>query len=253
MHRILIERLRQGMRTTAYPLEPALFPERWRGRPRIDESKCPAGCRECAEACPTEAIAWPAGAPRIDLGRCLFCTACAEACPPGALTYSRDPALATRTRDDLVVRGDERKLATALEARMLSLFGRSLRLRQVCAGGCNGCEAELVATGNVVFDLSRFGIQFVASPRHADGVVITGPVTANMREALLETYHAVPPPRLVIAVGACALSGGPFAGFPACNDGVGDLVPVDLFIPGCPPHPITILDGILRLLGRMPP
>jgi Ni,Fe-hydrogenase III small subunit len=160
--------------------------------------------------------------------------------------------MATRGRDDLVVRGDELKLATALEARMLSLFGRSLRLREVCAGSCSGCEAELVATGNVIFDLSRFGIQFVASPRHADGLVITGPVTDNMKGALLETYEAVPPPRIVIAVGACALSGGPFRGFPGCNDGVGDLVPVDLYIPGCPPHPITILDGLLRLLGRMP-
>jgi len=252
MHRILIERFRQGMRTTGFPGKPAQFPERWRGRPRIDASKCPEGCRACAEACPTGAIEWPPGAPRIDLGRCLFCTACVEACPPGAVTYTRDPALATRTRDDLVIRGDELKLAAALDRRMLSLYGRSLRLREVCAGSCNGCEAELVATGNVIFDLSRFGIQFVASPRHADGIVITGPVTANMRSALVETYEAVPPPRLVIAVGACAISGGPFQGSPACNDGVGGLVPVDLFIPGCPPHPITILDGLLRLLGRMP-
>ncbi|HEX5137978.1 MAG TPA: 4Fe-4S dicluster domain-containing protein [Planctomycetota bacterium] len=249
---ILIERLRQGMRTTDYPLGPAPFPERWRGRPRIDASKCPDGCDACAEACPTGAIEWPKGAPRIDLGRCLFCTACVEACPPGAVTYTRDPALATRTREDLVVRGDERKLAAALDEKMLSLFGRSLRLRQVCAGGCNGCEAELMATGNVIFDLSRFGIQFVASPRHADGLVITGPVTDNMKSALLETYEAVPPPRLVIAVGACAISGGPLVGSTVCNDGVGALVPVDLFIPGCPPHPITVLDGLLRLLGRMP-
>jgi Ni,Fe-hydrogenase III small subunit/Pyruvate/2-oxoacid:ferredoxin oxidoreductase delta subunit len=252
MHRLLPERFRQGMRTSEFPLKPASFPERWRGRPRIDAAKCPEGCRECTDACPTDAIAWPQGAPRIDLGRCLFCTECAEACPPGALTYSGDPALATRTREDLVVPGDELRLAAALDRKMLSLFGRSLKLRQVCAGGCNGCEAELVATGNVVFDLSRFGIQFVASPRHADGIVITGPVTANMRDALLATYEAVPPPRLVIAVGACAISGGPFAGCSPCQDGVGGLVPVDLFIPGCPPHPITVLDGLLRLLGRMP-
>ena len=137
---------------------------------------------------------------------------------------------------------------------MRRLFGRSLKLRQVSAGGCNGCEAELNAAGNVQFDLSRFGIQFVASPRHADGVVVTGPVTENMRAALVETWEATPAPKLLIAVGACACSGGPFEGSPVCHDGVGAIVPgaaVDLFIPGCPPHPVTVLDGLLRLLGRV--
>jgi len=137
---------------------------------------------------------------------------------------------------------------------MRRLFGRSLRLRQVSAGGCNGCEAELNAAGNVQFDLSRFGIQFVASPRHADGLVVTGPVTEHMRSALLETWEATPAPKLLIAVGACACSGGPFQGSPECHDGVVGVIPgvsVDLFIPGCPPHPVTVLDGLLRLLGRI--
>jgi Ni,Fe-hydrogenase III small subunit len=120
------------------------------------------------------------------------------------------------------------------------------------AGSCNGCEAELVALGNVVFDLARFGVQFVASPRHADGLVVTGAVNANMRLALEKTYEAVPAPKLVIAVGACAISGGPFRGSPEVADGVGSLVPVDLWVPGCPPHPFTLLDGLLRLLGRVP-
>jgi len=142
-------------------------------------------------------------------------------------------------------------LVRALDLEMRRLFGRSLRLRQVSAGGCNGCEAELQATGNVVFDLGRFGIQFVASPRHADGLVITGPVTHAMEAALRETYRAVPEPKIVIAVGACAISGGPFAGAAAVRDGVPQDIPVDLYVPGCPPHPLTVLDGLLRLLGRV--
>ena len=136
---------------------------------------------------------------------------------------------------------------------MRSLFGRSLRLRSVSAGSCNGCEAELVALSNVVFDLGRFGVQFVASPRHADGLLVTGAVSANMRDALSNTYAAVPEPRLVIAVGACAIGGGPFRGSPEVAEGLAELLPVDLYIAGCPPHPLTILDGLLRLLGRVPP
>jgi Ni,Fe-hydrogenase III small subunit len=137
---------------------------------------------------------------------------------------------------------------------MQKLFGRSLKLRQVSAGGCNGCEAELNAAGNVQFDLSRFGIQFVASPRHADGVVVTGPVTDHMRAALIATWEATPAPKLLIAVGACACSGGPVFGSPVCADGLEGVIPgvaVDLWIPGCPPHPVTLLDGFLRLLGRI--
>jgi Ni,Fe-hydrogenase III small subunit len=139
----------------------------------------------------------------------------------------------------------------SLDRKARTLFGRSLRLRSVVAGSCGGCEAELVATGNVVFDLGRFGIQFVASPRHADGMVVTGAVNVNMRTALETTWRALPEPRLVIAVGACAIGGGPFAGGPEVADGVPEGFPVDLWVPGCPPHPLTLLDGLLRLLGRI--
>ena len=253
---LLRARLHLGHQTIPYPEGPATFPERFRGRPALHPERCPAGCRQCQEACPTEAIqAGAPGALRLDTGACLFCGLCEEACPEQAVAFTRDHRLAVRTRADLSLAGDAPHLAAALDARMRRLFGRSLRLRQVSAGGCNGCEAELNAAGNVQFDLSRFGIQFVASPRHADGLVVTGPVTAAMRAPLLATWEAVPAPRLLVAVGACACSGGPVAGGQACGRGLEEVipgVPVDLWVPGCPPHPVTFLDGLLRLLGRIP-
>jgi Ni,Fe-hydrogenase III small subunit/ferredoxin len=254
---ILRTRLELGRQTIAYPEGPARFPERFRGRPELHPSRCRAGCRDCADACPTDAIAGAGtGELRLDMGACLFCGLCQEACPEGAIAFTRDYRLSMRSRDELVVRGDAPALARALDDKTRKLFGRSLKLRQVSAAGCNGCEAELNAAGNIQFDLSRFGVQFVASPRHADGIVVTGPVSENMRTALRKTWEAVPAPRLVIAVGACAISGGPFAGSPVCLGGVdgarADLgVPVDLYVPGCPPHPVTVLDGLLRLLGRV--
>ena len=210
-------RLQQGIRTIRFPRDGADFPERFRGRPQASS----------------------------DLGACLF--------SPEEGRYNRDYRMATSTRDALVTATGEVELARALDQRVQKLFRRSLRLRSVVAGSCNGCEAELVALGNVVFDLSRFGVQFVASPRHADGIVVTGAVNRNMRRALELTYEAVPPPKLVIAVGACAISGGPFAGSPEVGTGVGGILPVDLWVPGCPPHPLTTLDGLLRLLGAIDP
>lgn len=248
---VIRARMHQGHRTIKYPAEPPTLPDRLRGLPVIDSSKCPEGCRDCAEACPTNAITVNGSHLRLDLGRCLFCTDCMDACPEGAIRYTQDYRLATRARDDLIVDGQALKLAAALEEKSRRLFGRSLKLRQVSAGGCNACEADLNVLSTVVFDLGRFGIQFVASPRHADGIVVTGPVSENMRTALLETYAAVPAPKLVIAVGACAISGGPFVDNPEVHNGCGSIVPVDLYIPGCPPHPMTILDGLLRLLGRL--
>ncbi len=251
MIRALIQRLRQKHRTVAYPAKPPAIPDRFRGAPVLAPEKCPGGCAECIAACPVDALSAGNGGLQIDLGKCLFCGDCAAACPHGAIRFTKDHRLAVRRREDLVAGAGERKLAEALDAKMKSLFGRSLKLRQVSAGGCNACEADTNVLGTIVFDLGRFGIQFVASPRHADGLLITGPVTENMALALKKTYEALPDPRIVIAVGSCAISGGPYAGHAEVRNGAESIVPVDLFIPGCPPHPVTILDGLLRLLGRL--
>ena len=229
------------------------MPDRFRGVPVLNPSQCPVGCRDCVDACPTGAAMSRDGGLQLDLGRCLFCADCADACSEGALAFSRDYRLSTRARHDLVLSGQTLRLAEAVDAKTQRLFGRSLKLRQVSAGGCNACEADVNVLSTVAFDLGRFGIQFVASPRHADGLLITGPVTENMRLALRKTYDAVPAPKLVIAVGACAISGGPYRDHPEVHNGADAVVPVDLYVPGCPPHPISILDGLLRLLGRITP
>ncbi|MBI5770248.1 MAG: 4Fe-4S binding protein [Verrucomicrobia bacterium] len=252
----LTHRLKRGCETMAYPDgPPPALPDRHGGALRVDGARCTDGCGACIEVCPTDAITRPANQPiALDLGRCIFCHACISACGPAAITPTGDHRMAVRRREDLVLGaagGEQLRLAAALDEKLRKLFGRSLRLRQVSAGGCNACEADTNVLGTIGWDLGRFGIQFVASPRHADGLLITGPVSRNMELALRKTWDAVPAPKIVIAVGACAIAGGPFVGRPEVRDGADAIVPVDLYIPGCPPHPLTILDGLLRLLGRL--
>jgi Ni,Fe-hydrogenase III small subunit/NAD-dependent dihydropyrimidine dehydrogenase PreA subunit len=249
---LLRTRWRHGHRTLRFPDQAPVLPDRFRGRPTLDSQQCAPDCQTCLEVCPTDAVTRTGQRLYMDLGRCLFCTECVQACPTNAIRFTQDYRLATRTRSDLLFEGEMVRLAHALDEATRRLFGRSLKLRQVSAGGCNACEADVNVLNTVVFDLGRFGVQFVASPRHADGLLITGPVTQNMRLALQKTYDAVPMPKIVIAVGACAISGGPFVDHPEAHNGADTVVPVDLYVPGCPPHPLTILDGLLRLLGKMP-
>lgn len=223
-------------------------PAGYRGKPLIADRPCDSGCTSCLDACPTRAIALDPV--RIDLGRCVLCGDCAPACPAAKLGFDNDFKTAATAREALVVTAarpsvNPVKVSAALKQR----FGRSLKLRSVSAGGCNACELEVNALTNVNFDIGRYGIDIVASPRHADGLVLTGPISRNMAQALQLCWDGMPDPKLVIAVGACAISGSPFEDGGALDRRFLERFQPTLYVPGCPAHPLTFISGVLDLLG----
>lgn len=266
-----------GVVTTNYPATPAEVSSHTRGRPEIDWAKW-KDARPAAAVCPTQAISCQdANGEReasLDLGKCVFCGLCAEADTAIRLTTECELAAARRNdlkqtaRYRLARDGAHQQLLQApqpagranaglaevggqLRERINKVLGRSLHIREVDAGSCNGCEVEIQGLNSPVYDIERFGIHFVASPRHADMLLVTGPVARNMELALRKTYDATPDPRLVVAVGACGCSGGIFGQNYATRGAVDAVIPVDVFIPGCPPNPHALLHGILLAVGRM--
>jgi Ni,Fe-hydrogenase III small subunit/Fe-S-cluster-containing hydrogenase component 2 len=223
----------------------------FRGLPRLIKDKC-NNCGICSDVCPVEAI--DCNPLTLDMGKCIFCGDCQRLCPRSAIEFTQNYKIAVDKRSKMVLDGNtiaEKFYEDAISCRegIRRLFGRSLKLRQVSAGGCNGCEWELNACGNVNFDMGRFGIEFVASPRHADGLLITGPVSENMSSALEDVFRSVPGPKVVILAGSCAINGGVFQDSPACNREFLNKNEIDLFIPGCPVHPLSVINGLADFLG----
>ena len=277
MFEILRKSFATGVVTTGYPLAQAEVSTNARGRPEIDFANwkdarpavaaCPTGALACADRSGTRTVT-------LDLAKCTFCGLCAEA--DAAIGMTNVCELAARRKEDLVTtteyelgsggahqkllghqasgtdsqRGPVEALGAELKARVQKVLGRSLNIREVDAGSCNGCEVEIAGLNSPVYDIERFGIHFVASPRHADMLLVTGPVSRNMELALWKTYDATPGPRLVVAVGACGCSGGIFGQNYASLGGVDKVIPVDVYVPGCPPNPYALLHGILLALGK---
>src|SRR5712692_202097 len=279
MFKILQKTVSTGTVTANYPAEPAKVSERFRGRPSFDFEKW-RDARPAAEVCPTGAISLSdngdARTVTVDYGLCVFCVLGAEVSSEQAVRSTQEFELATTDRRNLVLTaeytlnadrthrqlravnrgfpnggGDVENIGQKAREKIHKLLGRSLSIREVDAGSCNGCELEIVALNNPIYDIERFGIHFVASPRHADMLLVTGPVTRNMELALLKTHRAMAEPKVVVAVGACGISGGIFGENYASLGSVDKVLPVDVYIPGCPPRPQALLHGILLAVGRL--
>ncbi|MBI4931211.1 MAG: NADH:ubiquinone oxidoreductase [Bacteroidetes bacterium] len=227
----------------------AEVPGIFRGRPVISNEKVDDD--KLVDLCPTNSIA--KNPVSIDLGKCTFCGECAFAFPD-KIKFTKDYKLSTNFRDGLIVKeGEEKNIILnpdLIRKEISKYFSGSLKLRQVSAGGDNSCELELNACSNVNFDMGRFGIEFVASPRHADGIVITGPISENMAEPLQICYDATPEPKIIILAGTDAISGGVFADSPALNRIFLTQYKIDLYIPGNPIHPLTFINGVLELIRK---
>jgi len=231
--------------------------------PEIDAEKCTM-CGECVSRCPSRAIVINKDTKEIgiNLDECVVCTLCEEICPVGAAKMTNQFELAAKNRLELrkstlvidensILDADYEAICSELKTNIHKVFGRSLKIREVDAGSCNGCDYEINALNNPFNDIERLGISFVASPRHADMLLVTGTGTRNMQLALAKTYNATPDPKLVVAVGACACSGGIFRDSYASGNGIDSIVPVDVYVPGCPPRPQAIMYGLLKAINRI--
>lgn len=262
MHNMIKKIIQYPRLTWKYPREP-MDTTYFTGKPKIIAAKCNF-CGQCLPRCPSRAMVMDQGKQEIgiNLDECIFCALCEEICPTGAVFISKEYELATKDRNSLrqapitpekrIPPYPEYEIIEAeMREKILKVFGRSLHIREVDAGSCNACDYEINALNNPMLDLERLGLHFVASPRHGDMLLVTGTATRNMELALVKTYNATPDPKLVVAIGACACSGGIFRDSYATRNGIDTILPVDVYVPGCPPRPQAILHGIIKAINRI--